>query len=731
MSMITYSQWGKKGNLGNQLFQYAAVLGLADKYNLNVTMPPWQWSKYFADPPQSKTIRADSRIEESGFHYDGAYWDHQMLHHKGQHLDIGTWLQSEKYWIDSKELIYNKLSWDYEFRKQTIDSLEAQYPNIFDRETIAVSVRRGDYVGNPNYDLLPASFYYTAILDQFPNWKDCNILIFSDDMEYCRIHFECLPNAFFINGNPIEQLCKGTLCTHFIISNSTFAWWMAYLGEKPQSKIIRPAYHFAGPLLEKCDWKDYYPERWLIHDHKGKKLNLRDVTFTVPVFYDHLDRKQNLDLSLCMLFRDFDTNVIVGEQGSDKFGYVKDWATYVKYDYDVFHRTRMLNDMAMLSETDIIVNWDADMFLPPLGLWMAVEELRNGGQMVYPFDGRVARMERNQHFKNVEKYLDIGIVAGSEWHGKTKLAMPTSSVGHVMMYNKEIFIQGGMENEYFISYGPEDSERWHRFHKLGYSVKRIKGITFHMNHFCGPNSSGRNPRFRDNEREWHKEMKMSNEELRAYVDTWPWVNQYTEKYYHTISEEAVESAKAMYSVLEKYIKFEKIVDIGCGIGEWNYKDYTGLDYRVPAKSLMIPKERYHDYDLRSDDPCPLTGPYDLVLCLEVAEHLPEDKAEKLVKLLCSLGGMVLFSAAIPEQPGVGHMNCQWQSWWQNLFVKQGFFSNEIRDEIIDQEGIALWYKQNTILYTKGWSIIDMSKSYQFDYVHPEMYMNIIKHLKSK
>jgi hypothetical protein len=85
----------------------------------------------------------------------------------------------------------------------------------------------------------------------------------------------------------IEQLALMSLCDHFIISNSTFSWWGAYLGEKEHSKIIHPAYHFAGKLLQTSNAKDYYPERWINFDHVGKRIDLSDVTFTVPVSYDH------------------------------------------------------------------------------------------------------------------------------------------------------------------------------------------------------------------------------------------------------------------------------------------------------------------------------------------------------------------------------------------------------------------------------------------------------------
>ena len=719
--MITFSRLGKMGNLGNQLFEIASTIGLSNLHGHDCFFPDWQYEKNFKGKLCKGTMVNHQLVNERFYHH------HEWPLKASGRYDLKGWLQSEKYWAHIEPQIRELFTFQEDFAA----GVRNHFTKAFERPTIAISIRRGDYVGNPNYELLPATYYIQALLKHFPNWQEHNIIFFSDDFPYCRVHFECLSNAWFADSlSAIEQLCLMSQCDHFIIPNSTFSWWGAYLGEKPGSKVIRPAYLFAGPLLQQNNSKDFYPDRWASFDHKVEKLNLRDVTFTIPVFHDHSDRRQNLDLSVCMLQRDFDTNIIVGEQGSNQFAYTGKWTKYVRFDgMKDFHRTKMLNDMAMMAETPIIVNWDCDVFIPPMQVCLAAEAIRGGKDMVYPYDGRFARVPRNW-FKKVEHHLDIGIFGDTEFTGKNGKPMPVSSVGGAIFFDKGAFIDGGMENEKMISYGPEDCERWDRFHALGFKVLRINGSLYHMDHFCGPNSSSRCPYFKANHLELANIRAMKPEKLRQYVDSWPWRHKYTERYYNRISESAIVSAQHVYAALSIFgISPKKVIDIGCGIGEWG-KDvcfhYTGVDYNIPKRALIIPEDRYINYDLTSGKPFPLTGKFDLVLCLEVLEHITEQYADQVISLLCSLGDRVLFSAAIPNQGGVGHVNEQWQSYWAEKFKNHGFWpaKEDIRQVIWDSEMIEVWYRQNVVLYERNGQGARVP-----DIVHPQMFRNVIKSLQ--
>jgi len=688
---ISYSRLGRNGRLGNQLFQVMSTLGIAEKLGATASFPSWSYEQYFKTPlPHGPMER--NRIKEM-------YYHHHNLDITDS-CDLFGHFQSEKYFGTTR----------LELKDSFVKSCRAK-KNIFNRETICIQIRRGDYVNNSNYYQLPATFYIDALLTHFPNWRDYNILFTSDDIEYCRTHFECMPNAYFDEGNTdIESLALASSCDHFIISNSTFGWWCAWFGEKSHSKIIYSGHLFAGNLADN-NIADHYPDRWTKFKKEAYKIPLKDMTFMIPLFLDHQDRKNNVNLSVCMLQKDFDTNIIVCEQGGNHFAYMEQWTKYMKSDSEVFHRTKMLNDMSRLVETELIANWDCDVIIPPMQILVAVEKLRAGVDMVFPYDGRYGRVPRNPWFHALEKSLDIGIVGATPFRNRIA---GHNSAGGAVFHRKDSFVDGGMENEHLISYGPDDVERNDRFKALGYKVERVPGSLFHLDHFIGLNSSSRlNPYYPANMHELDKIRAMTKDELRAYVDSWPWRHKYTPVYYKNISEGSRRSAKAVFNAL--YFRPTSVIDIGCGSMEWDIGDfdYVGVDY---YKLESNPK--YIECDLNMDIIKPHKK-YDLCLCLEVAEHLWPSRAGELIKMLCSLSDKVLFSAAIPNQGGKDHKNEQWQSWWASIFKDNGFGASKKQPDIRHNSEIELWYRQNTILYERG--ATDIVE----DFVLPKYYTEII------
>jgi SAM-dependent methyltransferase len=736
--MITYKCNPPYGNLGNRLFQAATIISLAKKYGTDYLIPGWQWNDYLKTPINEGFEQPELILEEPSYHYEGQYFDDHANEFRSKVVGIGNWLQTEKYF--DRELVKEA----FIFKEEKIREVLEKVGQVFHKPTIAISVRRGDFVGNPNHFCLPASYYYLALLEQFPDFLErYNLVIFSDDLTYCRHHFECLPNAYFVDGfSPIEQLIIGSACDHFIISNSTFSWWLAWLGEKPGSKIIRPRYTFLGKLFDRNGYPpDYYPERWTMFDHVNKKINLKDCTFTIPVFHDHRDRDQNLSMTVCMLQRDFETNIIIGEQGGSRYAFYKQWCRYHNFsELNVFHRTKMLNEMAVMAETPIVVNWDADVIVPPLQLWYAAERIKSGDDMVYPYDGRFARVPRDPWFKTMERNYDVGVFGNTQFQGKNGDPLPISSVGGAVFFNIDSFIDGGMENENFISYAPEDCERWDRFHALGYKVTRVHGCLYHFDHFIGENSSMKmNPHgLRNRDELWKVRDLIDKGQLRDYVNTWEWVHKYTAGYYEEISPGSITSRNEIFKTLNEVLKIESVIDVGCGVGQWGVgieehgvKLYRGTDYRIPKSKLLIPADQYAEFDLRSTKQFPFAGKYDLVLCMEVAEHIEERFAGSLVDLLTSLGDVVLFSAAIPNQGGRGHVNEQWQHYWARLFQDRGYKGNVIED-IRWNPNIEVWYRQNSVLYVKQNNKLEVkyNPTPVLPFVLPEMYMNVISSLKT-
>lgn len=147
-----------------------------------------------------------------------------------------------------------------------------------------------------------------------------------------------------------------------------------------------------------------------------------------------------------------------------------------------------------------------------------------------------------------------------------------------------------------------------------------------------------------------------------------------------------------------------VLDVGCGTGTWleaarmrGATEVAGVDgVRIPADQLLIAQDGFHVADLNR--PFSLDRRFELVLCLETAEHLEPQSAAVLVATLASHGDRILFSAATPGQPGTNHVNCQWPDYWQDLFNRHGFAcTDSVRWLIWDNGAIEPWYRQNLML----------------------------------
>lgn len=225
-------------------------------------------------PPKQENIITDMLVEEQAYHYIPGFWDQYANDFRTKKVDILGWLQTEKYWQHCKPKVHAALA----FKESFYNKIRNKYSKYFEKPTIAVSIRRGDFVTNPNFYLLPIEYYLGALKTFFPGYKDQHVIFFSDDLDYCRHSIKGNRQFYFATGlNAIEQLCLMSMCDDFIISNSTFSWWGAMLGEKKHSKIIRPAFFLDGELMKKFDWKDHYPERWTVYDHTVDPPNIQSL----------------------------------------------------------------------------------------------------------------------------------------------------------------------------------------------------------------------------------------------------------------------------------------------------------------------------------------------------------------------------------------------------------------------------------------------------------------------
>ncbi len=135
-------------------------------------------------------------------------------------------------------------------------------------------------------------------------------------------------------------------------------------------------------------------------------------------------------------------------------------------------------------------------------------------------------------------------------------------------------------------------------------------------------------------------------------------------------------------------------------------------------------------------PLPLERTFDLVVSLEVAEHLPPESAPAFVGSLARLGPAVLFSAAIPYQGGEHHLNEQWPDYWAELFEQNGFVAIDcVRRNVWSDERVLYWYAQNTLLFVREEMVsgnealvreLDRTSRSMLSVVHPTRYYPIAR-----
>jgi len=165
--------------------------------------------------------------------------------------------QSEKFFKENIVAIKKLFSPTQEFVQRCI----ANYSELASNNVTAINVRRGDYLTQPdNHPVVTREYIYKA-LECIPNKE--YIYVISDDIPWCIENIN-LPNITFVSYTTWEALWLLTLCKHFVISNSTFSWWGAYLGEKPGSIVVAPDTWFGPGVHSRGHYEtDIYQQNWI------------------------------------------------------------------------------------------------------------------------------------------------------------------------------------------------------------------------------------------------------------------------------------------------------------------------------------------------------------------------------------------------------------------------------------------------------------------------------------
>ena len=274
------------------------------------------------------------------------------------------------------------------------------------------------------------------------------------------------------------------------------------------------------------------------------KHNLTDTTFIIPVKIESDDRLRNAITVCCFLLSKFDTNILIKEVNSEPvfenealpqikefIGDISNISYYFEKESDnsFFHKTRYFNELLSKCNTDVVSAYDIDVLLPVSTYLKAEKMCKDEYDLVYPFgfgtqENQVkwqkkvfASDELVSDFLN--QNFDFSIF---ENHSQKDRAQ----WGHAQFFKRTSYIEGGMENENFKAWGPEDEEKHYRFPKLGYNLGRVIDWVYHLEHSRGDDSERTNIYFRDNLKLMEDIRSLSEEELKNYYNTQEYLKKY-------------------------------------------------------------------------------------------------------------------------------------------------------------------------------------------------------------
>lgn len=249
------------GGLGNQLFQWAYAYSLSNFYNTNFYLDKHSYSfdklriyelnKFpniqtgLTDFELSKHLLPNTREEIDDFNFKYRFLT------SGTNLYLNGYWQSEKYFKEYRSAILTMLSATKEKYQE--------FSKIIKTNSVSIHIRRTDYLTSNGYHPVQPKEYFDKALQYINNYE--KIYVFSDDIEWCINNLK-YPNIEFINGyDNIDDLWMMSMCSHNIISNSTFSWWGAWLNPNQNKIVIAPNNWFG--LQANLNTSDIIPKEWV------------------------------------------------------------------------------------------------------------------------------------------------------------------------------------------------------------------------------------------------------------------------------------------------------------------------------------------------------------------------------------------------------------------------------------------------------------------------------------
>ena len=279
--MIGNNRIGCNGRVGNQMFQYASMRGMAAVKGFDWVVPPEDYD-HTANYALFETFKMTNVQDKNIGFVKGDIlketihcFDKNLVDSCSDNTNLDGFFQTEKYFENIADEIRSDFTFKDEYLnpcKEFIDSLETT--------PIFLHVRRGDAIGKEHYHPVAPMSYYIEALKRFD--KDTPCFVFSDDLDWCKSQEFFKSDRFLFNDNiekydyqsmdgsgsmqytllPHVDLCLMSLCSGAIIVNSSFSWWGAWL-QNNRGKVIASKPWF-GPSASHLDTSNVVPDHWEI-----------------------------------------------------------------------------------------------------------------------------------------------------------------------------------------------------------------------------------------------------------------------------------------------------------------------------------------------------------------------------------------------------------------------------------------------------------------------------------
>ncbi len=288
-----------KGGLGNQMFQYALAHCIAKKNNTTIAcdlryLNERKGEKNYVirnfdlgifgiapNEPSKLTLLKSGMLfggykaryllakifDKLGFFViseRGPDFEARVLDKNSKNIYLDGYWQSEKYFIANESDIKKLFTFDKSKFPKKITQLAEKIAS--DGKAVCINVRRGDFIGSKNHEVTGIGYFIKAVDHIKKTIDDPNIYIFSDDVEWCELNLANLFNNVIVVGHEYagksfdSYLYLMTQFSGYIIPNSTFAWWAAWLSRKPNKKVIVPKL-WSG--LDNLNNADIVPDSWI------------------------------------------------------------------------------------------------------------------------------------------------------------------------------------------------------------------------------------------------------------------------------------------------------------------------------------------------------------------------------------------------------------------------------------------------------------------------------------